>query len=180
MVSQYQKKSLFFLRKSSVFGALIIFRSSRPACTLLAEIRHVRSRATKRIVTCFFFLNVMVKIRRNSSTYPFSLEHPYRLFWTFFFWLKRMLSLHSRELEKAQKSLLGKRMHSIAFRLPGLRHIHQLWGRWHHHNGFTISKKNRHKCLTAEKRACFCTILHIFGECWQNLAYFCLLLHHFA
>ena len=48
--------------------------------------------------------------------------------------------------------------------------------------GWNVNLKffKRNKCFIGEKGAFFYTNLHIFGEIWQNFAYFCLILLNFA
>ena len=56
--------------------------------------------------------------------------------------------LQARGPQKAQKqsktAFFGNLMHRIASLSPCLRYRIQMWGHWHHYNGFTISKKNTH------------------------------------
>ena len=68
------------------------------------------------------------------------------------------------------------KMHSGPFQTyPLAAHVHRLKRRF-----WPFFKQN--KCFIGEKGLVFffCTILHSFREFWQNFAYFCLLLHHFA
>ena len=148
MVSQYRKTPLFCCCKNHVFLGTRDFSKSRPIWTFTAKKKggYARSRTTERIDTWeLIFWNVGVKIRRNRATcFFFGPDTPDRPFWTPFLAWKSAKPAFGRTWKGSKtvkNRVFGHLMHSIASPSPVLRYRIQLWGHWHHYNGFPISKK---------------------------------------
>ena len=150
MVSQYRKNPLFCVIHGFCFWAPEVFWVHGLYGPSQPKRGYARSRTTEQLGMWEFFFFEMWRWKYVEIGQLFLCRRPIATILDpfLFGWEKCQPCIpgYLKRFKNGQNSLYAHLMHSIASHSPGLRYIIQHWGHWHHHNGFTISKKKPFFC----------------------------------